>query len=106
MNAVSIDACTFLVLQDVKTIALGVLYEQLKESGADPEEYVGHYLVPDVLIKSLALTLVANNKYQQSLSTMKTLWEGTFLLTNMTHSELDNVCLEVLEHRTGRQPLT
>ena len=96
----------FLVLQDVKAIALGVLYDQLKECGADPKEYVGHYLMPDVLIKRLALALVANNKYQQSLSTMKTLWEGTFLLTNMTHSELHNVCLEVLEHHTNRPPFT
>jgi len=106
VNGVSIDGCMLLVLQDVKVIVLGVLNDQLKECGADPKEYVGHYLMPDVLIKRLALALVANNKYQQSLCTMKTLWEGTFLLTNMTHSELDNVCLEVLEHHTTRQPLT
>ena len=47
MNGVSIDGCMFLVLQDVKVIFLGVLYDQLKESGANPKDY----MLTDMLVK-------------------------------------------------------
>jgi len=50
VNGVSIDGCMFLEFQDVKAIALGVLYDQLKECGADPKDYI----FSDMLVKRVA----------------------------------------------------